>query len=157
MVALCSSTLRSQSPGRKNDQVFSVYTLTHLLCAGVYIAVVASNSLQNYFTISPQLLTVISSLVSFSIHVLFFPLLNPCLIIPNSSLFITNEEKHYLIFSFSGIVPLPCCKLFFSSCLSFLALYCLVAPVSFQGLSNYDWYTYKDRMIPDHYSILYCS
>ena len=91
MVALCSSTLRSQSPGRKNDQVFSVYTLTHLLCAGVYIAVVASNSLQNYFTISPQLLTVISSLVSFSIHVLFFPLLNPCLIIPNSSLLIINE------------------------------------------------------------------
>ena len=93
MVALCSSTLRSQSPGRKNDQVFSVYTLTHLLCAGVYIAVVASNSLQNYFTISPQLLTVISSLVSFSIHVLFFSLLNPCLIIPNSSLFITNERN----------------------------------------------------------------
>ena len=54
-------------------------TITHFLCAGVNVTVVTSDSLQDYFTVSPQLLTMVSCLVRLPVHVLFFPLLNPCL------------------------------------------------------------------------------
>ena len=118
-------------------------TITHFLWAGVYITVVSSNSLQDYFTVSPQLLSVFLSFICLPVHVLLLPLLNSCLVIyfKDHSTYIRRISTSFLAFLASSLFLTASslsarASAFLRSIVAQLLIYCQ-AQLNFN--SNFSW------------------
>ena len=118
-------------------------TITHFLWAGVYITVVSSNSLQDYFTVSPQLLSVFLSFICLPVHVLLLPLFNSCLVIyfKDHSTYIRRISTSFKAFLASSLFLTASslsarASAFLRSIVAQLLIYCQ-AQLNFN--SNFSW------------------